>query len=368
MEKNYSQAKAMFAIAGASLKATFRSPSAVIFSIGFPLIFILVFGFIGGGSGISLDVAFNKQSDTFNMVYQGIKQVPAVKIKNKPETELKEDLEKGRITAIINIRRNNAPNPEYLIDLTTSEAVNPQNVGILQTILTSVIANINKIKNTEAPTIASVNSKVESIPGRVYRRIDFILPGQLGFSLLSAGVFGVSFLFFNLRQQLVLKRFFATPIKKTYIVLGEAISRVLFQLMTAVIIVGMGVLAFKFTLVNGLVTFMEILVLSFIALVVFMGYGFIVSSLAKNESTIPPFANLFTLPQFLLAGTFFPIDVFPKWLQFICNLLPLTHFNNAMRNIAFEGASLLSVWKEIGIMAIWGVILYGIAVKVFRWE
>src|SRR6185295_8867907 len=128
--------------------------------------------------------------------------------------------------------------------------------------------------------------------------------------------------------------FFATPIRRTYIVLGEAISRVLFQMLTAVIIIGIGAVAFNFTLVHGFSTFLEIMLLSFIALVVFMGFGFIVSNVADNVSVLPIFANMFTLPQFLLAGTFFPISVFPRWLQIFCNFLPLTHFNNAMRNIS----------------------------------
>jgi ABC-2 type transport system permease protein len=76
--------------------------------------------------------------------------------------------------------------------------------------------------------------------------IDFILPGMLGFSLLSAAVFGVAFLFFSLRQQLVLKRYYATPISKKYIVLGEGLARVIFQLITAVVIIGIGKLVFSF--------------------------------------------------------------------------------------------------------------------------
>ena len=92
------------------------------------------------------------------------------------------------------------------------------------------------------------------------------------------------------------------------------------------------------------------LVLSFIGLLVFMGMGFVVSGLAKNESTIPPFANLLTLPQFLLGGTFFSVEVFPKWLQPISNVLPLTHLNTAIRNVAFEGQNLWDVRAEIGIL------------------
>jgi len=213
-----------------------------------------------------------------------------------------------------------------------------------------------------------INQNVVKIPGRIYRTIDFILPGQLGFSLLSSGVFGVAFLFFNLRQQLVLKRFFATPIKRSYIVLGEALSRVIFQMITAIVVIGVGHFVFNFTLVHGIQTFLEIMLLSFLALILFMGFGFIVSSVAKNESTIPPFANLITLPQFLLAGTFFSIDAFPPWLQPICRILPLTHFNNAMRNISFEGASLASVWNELAILGIWTIVVYAVAFKTFKWE
>lgn len=369
MQTRYNQFRAMLAISKGSLRSIFRSPSAVIFSIVFPLIFILVFGFIGENGGITLDVALSKNADTINNpVYDAIKNIGSIHFVHENDNILKENLEKGNITAIINIIKNPSANPDYTIELKSSEAVNPQNIEVLESILKNVINNINEHTYPKAQTVAAISNRIEKIPGREYRRIDFILPGQLGFSLLSAGVFGVAFTFFNLRQQLILKRFFATPIRRTYIVLGEALSRVVFQMMTAVIIIAIGAVAFKFTLVHGFSTFLEIMLLSFIALIVFMGFGFVVSSVAKNESTIPPFANLFTLPQFLLAGTFFPVSVFPRWLQVFCNILPLTHFNNAMRNISFEGASFLSCWQDVGVLLIWGIVIYATAIKVFRWE
>jgi ABC-2 type transport system permease protein len=134
------------------------------------------------------------------------------------------------------------------------------------------------------------------------------------------------------------------------------------------VILSIGHFAFKFTLIHGWVTFMELMVLSLLGLLVFMGFGFIVSGLATTESTIPPFANLVTLPQFLLAGTFFPVENFPSWLQPICKILPLTHLNEAMRNIAFEGDHLMQCGSQIGYLLIWGIVLYAIAIKVFRWE
>jgi len=365
---NYSQIKAMLAITKASLRSISRSPSAIVFSIAFPLIFILVFGFMSSGGNINVTVALEQNADTTNAVYAAIKQIPGLKFVKGDTLKMKNELAKGRITAMIDIQKTSNPNLPYTINLKSSEAANPQNVQLVKSILNAVIGNINKAAYPNAPTIATVNNTVQQVPGRIYRTIDFILPGQMGFSLLSAGIFGVAFVFFNLRQQLILKRFYATPIRRLYIILGEALSRVIFQLLTAVIIIGIGHFAFKFTLVHGWATFGSIMALSFIALVLFMGFGFIVSGVAKNESTIPPLANIFTLPQFLLAGTFFSIDNFPSWMQPFCKILPLTHFNNAMRDIAFEGNSLLDSWGDISILLIWIVIVYAIAFKTFKWE
>lgn len=367
-KKKYSQIRAMLAIARGSFKSSLRSPSTVIFSIGFPLVFILAFAFLGGGSGPSINIAIQAGTDTTTEVYQRLLEAPGIRIKNENGEILKEDLEKGRITAIVSVEATGEQHPAYVLKLTTSSAVNPTAVEVLQSYLNAQADQLNKAYYPHAQAVVQVSEQVTQLPGRTYRTIDFILPGQLGFSLLSAGIFGVAFLFFNLRQQLVLKRFFATPISRTFIILGEALSRVAFQLLAAIVIIIIGVVFFKFTLVHGWITFLEIMVLSFIALIVFMGCGFIVSGLSKSESTIPPFANIFTLPQFLLAGTFFPIDNFPAWLQPLCNILPLTHFNNAMRNISFEGASLLSCWPEIANLLIWGVLVYAIAIKVFKWE
>jgi ABC-2 type transport system permease protein len=369
MPERYSQIKAMFAITRASLTAVFRSPSAVIFSLAFPLIFILVFGFLGGTGGIAVKVAFDPASDTTSPVYRAIRTIAGIKVIEHYQAFVNDDLEKGRITSIIRIIRNaNDSFPAYRVHLKSSVAVNPQHLQVLRSILESAITGMNRQHFPNLPTYATISDQVETVQGRVYRTIDFILPGQLGFSLLSAGVFGVAFIFFNLRQTLVLKRFFATPIQRSYILFGEGLSRVIFQLITAVVILLVGHFAFHFTLVHGWATFVELLFLSFVGLIVFMGFGFVVSGVAKNESSIPPFANLFTLPQFLLAGTFFPIDNFPGWLQPVCNVLPLTHLNDAMRNVAFEGARIGDCGKQLAVLGIWAVVAYAIAVKVFKWE
>jgi len=367
--KQYSQLRAMLAITKGSLKAIFRSPSAVVFSFIFPLVFILVFGFIGGG-GITVRIALANLADTNNILMKnGLLKNPSIRlITDLSPEKARSEVGKGNIAAIIEIDSTPVGNGHYQYSFkTTTSSASIDRFPILRSQLGEVIRQADERAFPARQTVAKIVMQ-KDIPGREYKTIDFILPGQLGFSLLSSGVFGVAFMFFSLRNTLVLKRFFATPIKRTYIVLGEGLSRVLFSLLTAVVIISIGRFFFGFTLIHGVLTFFEMLVLSFIGLVVFMGFGFIVSGIAKSDSTIPPLANIITLPQFLLGGTFFSIEAFPKWLQPISRAMPLTHLNNAMRSVAFEGLHLWDVKGEIGILLLWGVVVYAAAIKVFRWE
>lgn len=367
----YSQLTAMWAITRGSLRAITRSPSAVIFSFAFPLIFILVFGFIGNGSGRqSYRIVFDKNTDTANELFTAIKNTEGVRIlKFKDDNELLLAEQKGKIAGIVKITKNSEGKSPYNVQIASTTSSNDQ-WPQLKNFIESKINEVSDKVYTSREAYAGFNFdyKRDITEVRQYKTIDFILPGQLGFSLLSAGVFGVAFMFFNLRNTLVLKRFFATPITRPYIVLGEALSRVIFQMITAVVIILAGYFFFGYTLIHGVATLLEMLFLSFIGLLVFMGFGFIVSGLATSDSSIPPFANLITLPQFLLGGTFFSVDNFPKWLQPISKALPLTHLNTAMRSVAFEGQNLWDVRSEIGILLLWGVIAYTVAVKVFKWE
>ncbi|ACU63259.1 ABC transporter permease [Chitinophaga pinensis] len=367
MAVKYNQWKALLAMSRASLKGILRSPSAVIFSLGFPLVFILVFGFIGD-NGVSVKVGVDAATDTTSYLYRQLAKEKSLKLQTgQPAAEMEEDLKKGHITAIIRITSQSADSnaPACNVKVRTSKAA-VDKISLFNSILTGVIY---KADDNYYPrqSIAKVEP-MEVLPGRRYRTIDFILPGLLSFSLLSAAVFSTAFLFFNLRQTLVLKRFFATPIRRLYIVLGEALARLVFQVAGAIVIIAIGYFAFGFTLVHGWSTFFEMLFLTAFGVVVFMGFGFVVSGIANSESTIPPIANVITLPQFLLAGTFVSVDSFPSWLQPICRIMPLTYLNDAFRKVAFEGQHLWNVGLELGVITAWGIVVYIVAVKVFRWE
>lgn len=371
--KPYSNTQATLAIAKASFRSILRSPSAVVFSLAFPLVFIVVFANIGNRP-VSVDVGVASTSDTLNPVYKTLENIKMISlVTGKSAAELNKELSKGSIDAIIDIKNNrSAPNPSGQPAGRTPLVINVQYTkasqkgGILRSALNNILYGISTYMAPDAPQVARVNET--TIQGREYKYIDFLLPGMLGFSLLSAGVFGTAFVFLSLRITLVIKRFFATPVKKYSIVLGEALARLVFSWIGALFIILVGHFLFGFTLIHGVATVINMLILSAIGLIVFMGFGFIISGIAKNESSVPPLANIVTLPQFLLSGTFFATTAFPSWLQGLSNILPLTYLNTAMRNVAFEGAGLGDVSRQLMVLGIWFIVVYGVAVKTFKWE
>lgn len=367
MPKPYSQLKAMLAVTKASLRATFKSPQSIFFGLFFPIVLIVIFGSIGKGGTASVDVAFEKNTDSLNVLYQSLTHHPVlhfVEVRKK-EIDVEDELRKGRITAIIGLQKNTGGTAPYAIHLRTSSA-SQKDMPILQSVLRNIINEVDAGMYPNKPSYATVSQSV--VPGRKYKMIDFFLPGMIGFSLIGSAVFGVAFLFFSLRETLVLKRLYSTPIRKNYIILGEGISKVIFQLTTVIVLILFGRYAYGFTLANGWFTFLDMLFLSLLALLVFIGFGFFFSSVAKNQNVIPIYVNLFMFPQYFLSGTFFPRSGLPESIQPLLKYLPLTALNDSMRNVAFEGASLASCWPQILILLVWGLIVYAITIKVFRWE
>jgi ABC-2 type transport system permease protein len=367
MSNQYNQWTAMWAIAKAALRAIFKSPQAIFFSLFFPIVLIMVFGAIGGGGGLSIDVGIDSKSDTTNGFYQAIKNNVIFDVAKGTPAELEDKLMKGRITALIEIRKQSTDTSlaRYNLHLRTT-AASQREMPALKLILEKITDEANKAVNPVKNKLADIS--VEEVEGRPYRTIDFYLPGMIGFSLIGSAIFGVAFVFFSLRETLVLKRMFSTPVKKGYIILGEGLARVVFQLVTVIVLILFGKFFYNFTLAHGWVTFFELLALSLLGLVVFMGIGFIISSIAKNQNVIPIYANLIMFPQYFLSGTFFPKSLLPATMQKIINFLPLTALNDAMRKISFEGLHIWEVWKEVSILLVWCAIAYAILVRVFRWE
>lgn len=344
-----------------SFRAQLRNRVTFVIGFIFPLVFISVFGFIGAGSTIAARIGVPLEK-TQNPVAEIIKSIPGVKITTDTTAVLEEKLKEGKIDAVLQV---SPVGSGFDVQLLTSSA-QPQASSTSLSLVKGVVDGLNlKLAGITKPPVSLTS---QELSGREFRYIDFALPGQIGFAVLGTSVFGTVFGLITLKKTKVLKRIFATPTRPLTILLGQGTSRLIIALTQTLVIILFGAAVFHFQLLNGAFTVFQILLLSAFGLLSFLGFGLLIAGLTSDENSAAPLAQLFSLPQFLLSGTFFPIDNFPGWLQPIASNLPLSYLNNSMRKVTSEGADLAAIVPYLLGMLVWGVIAYFLAAKTFKWE
>lgn len=346
-----------------TLRALLRNKSGFVFGLMFPLAFVFIFGSFSNARNVTT-IGIDATLTNDNPIVMALDAVAVgdkapIVLKRASLGDLKTDLEKGDVDGVM--QAGDAP---VRFTLLTSNT-NPEGSVAAANFISAAVSEIN-LKYSGAVAIVDFNR--EEISGKSLRTIDFILPGQIGFSLISIVTFGVAFPFLTLRKTLVLKRLFATSMRPISFIFAQALARSFQGVLQALIIILFGVWAFDFSLAHGWVTVVQMLVVAFLATMGFLGFGLFFSNVAKDESTMPIVLNLFNLPQFLLSGVFFPTDGLPRWLAAIGDNLPLSYTNTAMRKIATEGLSLIDVWPYILGMIAWSIFAYYIAAKSFKSE
>ncbi|HEX8800329.1 MAG TPA: ABC transporter permease [Terriglobales bacterium] len=202
-----------------------------------------------------------------------------------------------------------------------------------------------------------------SEPGARY--IDFLIPGLLGMNLMNSGMWGIGFAVVDMRQRKLLKRFIASPMRRTDFLLALGSSRLVLMLIEVALLLGFGVLVFRMKVEGSLVA---ILLIAALGAVSFGGVGLLTASRAQKIESVSGLINVVMMPMWIFSGVFFSYERFPQIIQPVIRALPLTALNDALRAIILQGASLSSQWSQIAVMALWGGVSFVLALKWFRWS
>ena len=202
-----------------------------------------------------------------------------------------------------------------------------------------------------------------SEPGGRY--IDFLIPGLLAMGLMGGGLWGVGFAIVDLRIRKLLKRFMATPMKRTHFLLSMLLSRLVFMIPQIVILLCFAWICFGVKVYGSWPALIIVILLGAFE---FAAIGLLVGSRARTAETASGLMNLVMLPMWTLSGIFFSYERFPEIVQPIIKLLPLTPVIDALRAIMSDGKSLVDVLPEIGVTALWCVIPFFLALAIFRWN
>lgn len=210
-----------------------------------------------------------------------------------------------------------------------------------------------------------VHAGEEQITEPGARYVDFLVPGLIGMNLMGSGLWGLGFTVVIARSRKLLKRFAATPMRRSHYLLSFMLSRLVFLVLEVAAVIVFAWLVFGFT-VRG--SWLSVTLMTLLGGFTFSGIGLLVAARPQTIEGVSGLMNFIMLPMWLLSGTFFSSERFPQILQPFIKALPLTALNSVLRALMNEGATLSSNWMQISILLAWCVISFVVALKIFRWQ
>ncbi len=232
-----------------------------------------------------------------------------------------------------------------------------------ESFLARLLAN-DALQSAEGRTdVRAIRNVGVSEPGSRY--IDFLIPGLLGMNIMGPGMWGVGFAIVRSRTRKLLKRFLASPMKKSHFLAGHIFARLVFLAVEVGAVLAFGHYVFGVPIRGSMAA---VIVLSIVGALTFGGLGILVASRAKTVEGVSGLMNLVMVPMWIFSGVFFSAALFPDAMQPLIQALPLTVLNDALRAVLLDGASLFAIAGALAVLALWGIGSFGVALKIFRWS
>jgi ABC-2 type transport system permease protein len=353
-------------------KRFFRDKLAIFFTIGFPLIFLFVFGGLNSGDkSVSFNVALINQSNS-SFAKDFVKSSEAGKVLKVDKTvttldQAKDKMGRSELDAAIILPSDfGAIKPGATMPSGQAQIVYTQNnqssAQALSSVLDGEFKGINaKFVATQTPF--SVTS--QQLNERSLSAFDYTFAGLLGFAIIGMGIFGPVNVFPELKKMGILRRLSTTPLRVWQYFLATMIGQAVIGLVSLAVMFAVAIIVFHLRVVGNWFELAGFLVFGIITI---LGIGLALGGWAKNERQAAPLSNIIVFPMMFLSGTFFPRFLMPDWLQHISAFLPLTPIIDGIRLIATEGKHLIDILPQVGLIGAWMIIIYAIAFRVFRWE
>jgi ABC-2 type transport system permease protein len=361
---------AIWALAQAQIVRGFRDKTALFFSFLFPLIFLFVFGALSQrNSGVKFDVAVidHSQGAVSTKLIAEAEKAGVIKVDHTVKTlgEARLKIGRSRLDSVLEFpegfgaARNGVPGGTLNVYY---QQGNPQGGQALAAIMQGIFDELNEqvTGSTRPFTVARIAA---ATPG--LRSFDYIFSGLLGYSILSLGIFGMANTFPSYKKSGLLRRIRVAPISTAQLVIATGIRYLVTGLISLVLMVLVAIGVFHFSMKGS---YFDLLLFAIFGIIMIFGIGLAIGGWAKNEDQATPLANIIALPLMFLSGVFFPRFLMPEWLQGITGYLPLSPVIDGFRAITAEGTNLFGLGHEFALMTIWTILIYALAIRLFRWE
>jgi ABC-2 type transport system permease protein len=330
----------------ARLREKFREPAAIFWTFGFPLVLAFALGLaFRQGSPQKIPVVI-LDGPAQEARLERIGDDPRFRTTKATEDALPELFRRGEAVLAV----GGAPGVVYHFDPKHDEAL-------------AARRDVDDLLQRAAGRIDALATEDREISTPGSRYIDFLIPGLLGFNIMSSSLWGIGWIIVQTRRRKLLKRLVATPMRKSHYLLSHIFARLTFLFIEVAALVVVARLVFQVEVRGGV---LPLALFTVLGAMCFAGFGLLVASRTENAESVSGLVNLMTFPQMLLSGVFFSYAHFPEWLQPLCRALPLTSFIDGLRGI-FGGAPPGEILLSAAVLGVYGLVSFLLALKLFKW-
>lgn len=347
-------------------KGYLRNREALFFSLFFPLILILLFGaiFSASGSGpIPVEVQ-NLDNGTLGAAFvhtlgasEALKVVIVNSSVNMSEYMLSHSYTEGLVipkdfsVAIQNGAQAN-------ITMYTDPA--DSSTGVVLVVVQALVNAFNLRLIHASPLVGYSDRTVNA---QAPRYIDFLVPGLIGFSILTSPMFSMVNISAEYKKSKFFKQLSLTPLTKGEWLTSKIVWYVLLSALSFFLMVGFGRTVFHADVRLSLYAAPLII----LGPLLFVSLGMLVGTVTRTQESAGIIGNIVTFPMMFLSGTFFPLDIMPGYLQRLAHVFPLYYLIQGLNDVMVYNNPGQAVQDTLILLAL-SILLFTAAIKAFRWR
>jgi ABC-2 type transport system permease protein len=349
-------------------KIFFRLKQALFFTFALPAIFLTLLGFAFDERRLELKIGVvdDDESVASGMFIEGLKLAQILKISLGEREQLQQRLQEAELISVLHIKKGFGEQlGEEVVQLDVLyNQRQMQSSRIVFAVLNEILIHMSRQMPGHEPPIEFNRLPVEvAQPESSFSYTDFLTPGIIAMSILYICLVPISN-FVSARDTYILKRISLTPIKKSEFLAGQVSFQVYLCFMLLGFLMALSRVLFGF---KSKGSYLAISVLMLVGTATFISLAFAIGSMAKDARAASGLVNMAINPMIFLGGVFYSTAILPAFFQPIIKVLPATYFVDGLRKVMLQDAGLDQLYKEIGVLLIWGVVSFAVAVKKMEW-
>jgi ABC-2 type transport system permease protein len=351
------------------LRSYLRNPVALFFSLIFPIILIALFGLIFSGatsSTVPVTVLNLDHGSVASHEYlAALNQTTVVKLSfvNWTVTSFASNLGANgdSVGLIIPTGFNASYFQHRLVNVTLY--TNPEDASAAGEAQFAVMGVTNAFNLRASNGTALIGVTDKNVGSPVYTYIDYLIPGLIGFSILTSPMFSMVDIAASYRKDGIFRQLSLTPLTRAEWLTSHILWYMALTFVTAGIMIGAGILLFgaHVTVTLGLIPFLVAGPFLFVSL------GMLMGSVAKTPESAALIGNIVTFPMMFLSGTFFPVSAFPAGLQSFAHVLPLYYVIDGMNQVMLFTNTARALTDVLIVFAT-AVVIFLLAIRFFQWR